>query len=54
MFISAPSGGFTGYEEGTAIYFRGIPYAKAERFRMPVPVTLRAGFDSAAFGPKSI
>lgn len=54
MFISAPSGGFTGYEEGTAIYFRGIPYAKAERFRMPVPVAFPRGFDAAAFGAKSI
>ena len=54
MFISAPSGGFTGYEEGTAIYFRGIPYARAERFKMPVPVTFPEGYDAAAFGPKSI
>ncbi len=54
MVIRAPSGSFTGYEEGTAVFFRGIPYAKAERFRPPVPVTFPDGYDCKAFGPKSI
>lgn len=54
MIICAPSGRFTGYTEGTAVFFRGIPYAKAERFRAPVPVTFPDGYDCKEFGPKSI
>ena len=35
MVVSAPSGVFTGYFEDDSVWFRGIPYAHADRFRPP-------------------
>jgi len=54
MFISAPAGKFTGYESGKAVRFLGIPYAKADRFMRPVPVTFEDGYDCKEYGAKSI
>ncbi len=54
MTICAPAGRFTGYPEGDAVFFRGIPYAKAARFQKPQPVVFPDGFDCRSFGPKSI
>ncbi len=53
MVITAPAGRFTGYTENGSVWFKGIRYAQAERFRPPVPVTGLAQ-DCRAFGPKSI
>ncbi len=37
MVVSAPAGTFTGYYENDSVWFRGIRYATADRFRPPRP-----------------
>lgn len=52
--ISSPSGQFRGKIEANAVFFLGIPYAHAKRFRRPVPAEFSEGIDCFAYGPKSI
>lgn len=37
MVVTAPAGTFTGYYENDSVWFRGIRYATADRFRPPRP-----------------
>ena len=39
VFAKVDAGTLIGYKEGKVYNFRGIPYAQAERFQNPVPIT---------------
>lgn len=50
--VQVRSGKLRGFRDGTTHTFLGVPYAEAERFGMPKPVTAWAGVKGAqAFGP---
>jgi len=50
--VNAPAGRFRGRVEDGVAAFRGIRYARAERFRAPVPVKRAIGtVEATAFGP---
>ena len=52
MIVDTASGKVQGLEKRGVHQFRGIPYARAERFRPPGPVEPWAGVrDAVAFGP---
>ena len=53
MVVSASAGTFTGYYENDSVWFRGIRYATADRFRPPRPAGLK---DKCCrpFGAKSL
>ena len=52
MIVDTTAGKLQGLEKRGVQQFRGIPYARAERFRAPQPVEPWAGVrDATAFGP---
>jgi len=52
VIVRAPAGDFSGTRDGGVHAFRGIRYARAERFRAPVPVAQPGRLVRAeAFGP---
>lgn len=53
--VFLPAGELVGYREGSVYNFKGIPYATAERFQSPEPVTAYDGGRkmALAFGPVS-
>lgn len=54
MKITTKHGQVEGVQEGHLWTFRGIPYAKAQRFGKPQPYTWEGVLDAAAFGKKAI
>lgn len=54
MKIKTKSGVVLGRQEGRLYCFRGIPYAKAERFQPPSPFEWEGVLDATLFGKKSI
>lgn len=54
MNITTKSGQVRGVQEGRLWAFRGIPYAKAERFGKPQPYSWQGVLDGSAFGKKAI
>ncbi|EHI99164.1 Carboxylesterase type B [Clostridium sp. DL-VIII] len=38
-FVDVSAGTLMGYKEGNVYNFKGIPYATAERFKNPTPIT---------------
>jgi para-nitrobenzyl esterase len=50
--VEVQAGKLRGFRDGRTLTFLGIPYAEAERFQLPKPVTPWAGIKSAqAWGP---
>ena len=54
MKITTRHGQVEGVQEGRLWAFRGIPYAKAERFGKPQPYSWEGVLDCSAFGKKAI
>jgi para-nitrobenzyl esterase len=52
VIVDTTAGKVQGIERGGVLQFRGLPYARAERFRPPVPPAPWAGVrDATQFGP---
>jgi para-nitrobenzyl esterase len=55
--VDAPVGPITGWRDGTLLRFGGVPYARAERWGVPAPITWTEPFDATAPGaspPQSV
>ena len=52
MIVGTTAGKVQGVERGGVLQFRGVPFARAERFRAPEPVEPWAGVrEATTFGP---